>query len=76
MNKNKYQSNSLSISSWLISKGFPLLQTKKENNKTTFIFNHSPEIEQSVDHYFSGGNVSAIKFWESIRILKSRIYQA
>ena len=72
---NLYKSDSLQISSWLITKGFELLKTEKNQNKTIFIFKYRSNIEKAVDDFFCGKEVSAIKFWESIRNLKARIYQ-
>lgn len=71
-----FQSYDLGCCAALISKDFELVDLDKSNqNKVLFVFNQSQELDEAVNDYWVGKlYVSARLMFETIKMLKNRIY--
>jgi len=74
MNK-EYKNASLSLAAYLLSRNYKLIKTEKQDQRTIFVFQFTPTIEQAVAEFFTGYEVPATTFWSAIKTLKSLIYQ-
>lgn len=75
MDQKYFETPSLEIASYLQCKDIAVVDVKKQSNQTIFIFNNHSNIKQLVNQYYLRAEVSAIDHWNSIKALKSRIYQ-
>ncbi len=75
-NNNYYKSSDLGCSAALITAGFELMTIEKNDPKRViFVFDISKEIQLSAEDYLSDRlQVSARRYFENLRVLKSRIY--
>lgn len=73
--QTEFRNSSLQVSAYLITRGYPLIKTEKQDQRTIFVFQHDPTIEQSVNEFFTGYEVAATTYWSAIKTLKSLLYQ-
>ena len=67
----KYQTQSLYEASYLLSSGFQLVSKDSSSQKTTLVFQDTPELKEAVMDFYNGsGKVSAKAFVDSYRSLK------
>lgn len=75
MSKN-YSTQSLYEASFLLAKGFELTSKDSTGQKTTLLFEDSPELRQAVIAFYNGrGIIRAKVFVESYRSLKDMVFQ-
>ena len=72
--KDNYETKSLQVASYLFAKGIELKSTKRED-QVIFVFESQPDMESIIDGYFNDAPINALKHWEAIRSLKSRIFK-
>ncbi|MCX6810072.1 MAG: DUF5659 domain-containing protein [Candidatus Berkelbacteria bacterium] len=74
--QNYYKSSDLGCCAALVTAGFELKMIDKANPKrVVFIFDMSEGIQLSTEDYLSDRlEVSARRYFENLRVLKSRIY--
>jgi hypothetical protein len=73
---NYYQSSDLGCCAALITAGFVLRKIDKSNPKrVVFSFNLTDELSEASEAYLSDSlRVKARKYFENLRVIKSRIY--
>jgi hypothetical protein len=48
---------------------------KKVGNVVNFIFEDKESCEKIIDDYYNNGAVSGLAFWQSMKLLKTKIHQ-
>ena len=72
-----YSNKDFYLASFLVSAGCPLLETKVNDNTTTFIFESSDELNKFVNQYYSlKARVEPMTYGQAIRTLKSIIHSS
>ena len=72
----KYQTQSLYEASFLLSKDFRIVSKDATGQKTSLVFEDSPELQQAVMAFYNGaGTTSAKGLFDSYRSLKDMIFQ-
>jgi hypothetical protein len=66
-----YETTDLNLASFLRCRGFNIEDITRENGRTTFIFNNSPELHQSILDFANDGPVGVRSFCNTIRDLKA-----
>lgn len=76
LDKNYYSTYDLGLSSALISAGFELASLDKTNpHKVQFIFKTTTDIDKTINDYWSNSlKIRARTFFDTIKMLKNRIY--
>jgi hypothetical protein len=69
--KPTYQTNDLTLASFLRCRGFQLSNIKENNGRTTFIFEDSPELRTAILDYANDASVSVRTFTNTMRDLKA-----
>lgn len=71
-----FKSHELALVAALVSWGFPILYIKKANQKKVdFYFKSSPQLEKNVQAFWNNEKeILPIKYFEALRLCKSRIY--
>ncbi len=72
--QTEFETGSLQVAAYLIFKGNLLKGLNREGKQVKFVFEDNGNIDYLVNEYFDNSN--ELKFWESIRTLKSRIYES
>lgn len=72
-----YKTSDLGIATYLLSYKEELTDTKREGNdkRMTFIFTHSPTIEERATEFINGGMVEAKLFLHTLRDLRAMTYK-
>lgn len=75
--KSSYETNSLPLAAAIISSGINLHSISKDTEgKTVFIFEFTAELSRVKERFWARLlKVEPNSFWETIRFLKSRIYE-
>lgn len=75
--KQTFDSSDLGCCAALITANFELLDIDNTNSKkVVFVFDNSIEINKASEEYWSDNlQVSARRYFENIKMLKSRIYE-
>lgn len=76
MNSNYYETSDLGLAAALLTFGIVLVRVDKQNpRRAVFVFAASKELSTLVDSFWSGEmRLSALRYFESTKLLKSRIY--
>ena len=72
MNMNDFQTRDFSLAAFLMTLGFPLLETQSRGRSLIFCF--PPTAGDAAPRYLQGEKVPARAFYASIRDLKSLIH--
>jgi len=73
--KNTYETTSLCLASFIISKGIPLENLGDKFPKKTFVFNNSSELTNLVEQFQSlSGLIEPQQFYGALRYLKSALH--
>jgi hypothetical protein len=75
----RFETHDLNLAAYLRCVGHTLVDVHSdpdEPGRAVFAFAESPERERDIEKFFDeSGTVSAIKFGESLRLMKARIYR-
>ena len=76
MNSNYYETSDLGLAAALLTFGVVLVRVDKQNpRRAVFVFADSKELSTLVDGFWSGEmTLSALRYFENTKLLKSRIY--
>jgi hypothetical protein len=66
-----YETTDLNLASFLRCRGFNIEDIKRENGRTTFIFNHTAELHHNILDFANDGPVGARSFCNTARDLKA-----
>jgi len=76
MNQNTFSTSELPLAALLLYKGYKLTIVDKHNPRSVFIFEQSEQLDQSVQEFWANeARVEPLAFFNSIKAIKSRIYQ-
>ena len=67
----KYETTDLNLASFLRCRGFNINDIKRESGRTTFVFDHSPELHHNILDFANDGPVGARSFCNTMRDLKA-----
>jgi len=73
VNNLEYKTTSLALAAYLVVRKIPIKAVRGDKKKT-FIFDGFDGIDGVVDRFFTGGNVSAVDYWDAIKRIKDMIY--
>jgi len=71
MNNNIFQTSSLNIVAWLMTKGYEVVDQKKINNSTIFYFERDNNLQSALNEY--NNNTSLKQFISNFRKVKMMI---
>ena len=71
MNNNIFQTSSLNIVAWLMTKGYKVKDQKKINNSTIFYFERDSNIQSAINEY--NNNIPLKEFISNFRKVKMMI---
>jgi hypothetical protein len=66
-----YQTNDLTLASFLRCRSFRIADIKDNNGRTTFVFEDSPELRSAILDYANDASVSVRTFCSTLRDLKA-----
>ncbi len=66
-----YSSPDLHLASFLCCRGFAIVEIRRANNRTTFVFHDGAELRRSIVDYANDGVVGVRSFCNTLRDLKS-----
>lgn len=75
-NKDRFVATTDLALSAFLALSYPLVSlNKQEGNKFEFIFEKSPEVVSSIENFYQNkASVSPLDYFNSLKVLKSRIY--
>lgn len=74
---NYYSTKDYYLSGYLLYKGFLLLDNKREQGFTEFIFEHCPELKEQVSKYYrSQTSVDPCQYGQILRQLKGTMHSS
>jgi len=71
MNNNIFQTSSLNIVAWLMTKGYDVKDQKKINNNTIFYFERDDNLQSAINEY--NNNIPLKEFISNFRKVKMMI---
>ena len=71
MNNNIFQTSSLNIVAWLMTKGYTVIDQKKINNSTIFYFERDNKLQSALNEY--NNNIPLKEFISNFRKVKMMI---
>jgi len=71
MNNNIFQTSSLNIVAWLMTKGYEVVDQKKINNSTIFYFERDNNLQSAINEY--NNNIPLKEFISNFRKVKMMI---
>jgi len=71
MNNNIFQTSSLNIVAWLMTKGYEITDKKKINNSTIFYFERDSKLQSALNEY--NNNIPLKEFISNFRKVKMMI---
>ncbi len=69
--KPTYQTNDLTLASFLRCRGFQIANIKENNGRTTFFFEDTPELRAAILDYANDASVAVRSFTSTMRDLKA-----
>lgn len=71
-NQNRhYETTDLTLASFLRCRSFTINNIKRQNGRTIFVFDPSPQLHSAVLEYANDGSVSVRSFCNTMRDLKA-----
>ena len=70
---NYFTVMSLNMVAWLVSKGFPIVETATINNQITFFFEKSQALSEAINAYNS--NIELKRFLGAFKQVKEMVYK-
>lgn len=71
---SKYATNDFYLAAYLKAKNLKLVSTEREGRRTTFVFEHKPDIEELILSFYNDGEVKVNAFKNAIADLKAVIF--
>lgn len=71
---SKYATNDFYLAAYLKAKNLKLVSTEREGRRTTFVFEHYPDIEELILSFYNNGQIEVNAFKNAIQDLKAIIY--
>lgn len=71
---SKYATSDFYLAAYLKAKHLKLVSTEREGRRTTFVFEHKPDIEELILSFYNNGQVKVNAFKNAIQDLKAIIY--
>jgi len=74
---NNFETTDLGLASACVSTGYPISHLDKSNpNRVTFVFKRDPGLDDVIQQYWANQlQVSALLYFQTMRAIKTRIYQ-
>ncbi|HEX8163110.1 MAG TPA: DUF5659 domain-containing protein [Pyrinomonadaceae bacterium] len=71
LTQQTYETSDLSLASFLRCRCFQISNIRRQNGRTTFVFDDSPQLRSAVIEYANDGAVSVRSFCSTMRDLKA-----
>jgi Domain of unknown function (DUF5659) len=66
-----YDTPDLHLASFLRCRGFAIVDLRREDNRTIFLFKDAPELRHAIVDYANDGHIAVRSFCNTLRDLKS-----
>jgi uncharacterized protein DUF5659 len=66
-----YDTPDLHLASFLRCRGFAIVDLRRKDNKTIFLFQDAPELRRAIVDYANDGHIAVRSFCNTLRDLKS-----
>lgn len=74
---NLFKHRDFYLGAYLITSGCKLIEHRRHNGVTTFVFQETEQLKELVDNFYSlNGTVDALSYSSAVRSLKSVIHSA
>ncbi|MFY9555565.1 MAG: DUF5659 domain-containing protein [Blastocatellia bacterium] len=69
--RRSFETTDLNLASFLRSRSFEIADIKRQNTKTVFVFDDSPELHRAILDFANDGAVGVRSFCNTVRDLKA-----